>query len=479
MEKVHSRSFVLLIGVDDYSAFDPTHSKNLPGSVNDVEAWFRFCVRRGIPRENIRVLASPAPGADIAGLHALAEARTATKVHIQAGLAWLADELARPGSYGLITFSGHGAYAGTTAVVCPSDTDRAFVHTIPVDDLVRRFGANLTAVIDSCHADIHIDKLLIGGGAGARVSLALSAPPPVDSGVPPFKGFPLAARVFTATPPFGTAVQAEFEGRFQGAFSWALTSTLGQWAVGTADGAPYVTASCQTALDFSKQILAALVLPSMPQLHGKDVANLPFFGPNGATSSGPNGPRLSEQIPPDVKVHVTCITPDGQQTAESAVISVGAQPQLQSMRSYTEYWSLTADVLGALNAPSPGAQLVMKTESPIPWRSLGVPVANAVGGMFSMPIFVSWVGGAPHGQAFFSSFTDETGAPAFSGFVSQLVAPTRTTPWSGTVTWYLATRDPNANLALSKSGQTFTFGDAPALPAGYSWRTVQLAPAPV
>ena len=52
MEPRETKGYALLIGVDDYSAYDPTRSLDLPGSVNDVMRDLRLQgaalrVRRG------------------------------------------------------------------------------------------------------------------------------------------------------------------------------------------------------------------------------------------------------------------------------------------------------------------------------------------------------------------------------------------------------------------------------------------------
>lgn len=54
----HLRGGALLIGVEDYSRFDPTGRKDLPAGRNDVLAWWKVCRRLGYT--HLRVLASPA-----------------------------------------------------------------------------------------------------------------------------------------------------------------------------------------------------------------------------------------------------------------------------------------------------------------------------------------------------------------------------------------------------------------------------------
>ncbi|XXX72556.1 hypothetical protein WMF30_33395 [Sorangium sp. So ce134] len=50
----------LLIGVEDYRAYDPAGHKNLPAGRNDVLAYWKVCRRLGYKPENIVVLTSPA-----------------------------------------------------------------------------------------------------------------------------------------------------------------------------------------------------------------------------------------------------------------------------------------------------------------------------------------------------------------------------------------------------------------------------------
>src|ERR1700712_1745531 len=59
-----NEGYALLIGVDDYSAFDVSRDQtigthDLKGSRNDVRAFWKLCRLIGMKPANIRVLASP------------------------------------------------------------------------------------------------------------------------------------------------------------------------------------------------------------------------------------------------------------------------------------------------------------------------------------------------------------------------------------------------------------------------------------
>src|SRR5438105_721917 len=77
-----AHAFALLIGVDNYRAYEAHGASDLPGSVNDVIAWREVLLRRGFAPENIRVLASPTPE-EVADLgHATGGAAPATMENI-------------------------------------------------------------------------------------------------------------------------------------------------------------------------------------------------------------------------------------------------------------------------------------------------------------------------------------------------------------------------------------------------------------
>src|SRR5262245_18055009 len=123
-------SVALLIGIDDYSAYDS--GRNLPGSVNDAEAWWRVCRDLNVRPDRVRVLVSRAPDGDgresptndiFAGAESVAEA---TRENILEGARWLAANLKGGTIPGLLTYSGHGDSASTGDIaLCPSDVEKS------------------------------------------------------------------------------------------------------------------------------------------------------------------------------------------------------------------------------------------------------------------------------------------------------------------------------------------------------------------
>src|SRR3954469_8578964 len=107
MHPTTNLGYALLIGVNDYSAYDASQGKSkgtsdLPGSVNDARAWWTFCTAMGFLPENVRVLTSPGihgeklPGATE---HTMGEA---TERAILEGVKWLAEKLgSNPAAVGL------------------------------------------------------------------------------------------------------------------------------------------------------------------------------------------------------------------------------------------------------------------------------------------------------------------------------------------------------------------------------------------
>src|SRR5262249_47634670 len=126
----HDDGYALLIGIDDYSAFDrstgqPEGTSSLPGSVLDAHVFFRMCTELGMKRENIRVLASPQPDLALFPGATAASFGDASEKGIRDAIAWLADKLAG-GRAGLLTYSGHGAHTSAKGLLmCPSDTTGA------------------------------------------------------------------------------------------------------------------------------------------------------------------------------------------------------------------------------------------------------------------------------------------------------------------------------------------------------------------
>ncbi|MCB9743625.1 MAG: caspase family protein [Alphaproteobacteria bacterium] len=112
-----TRSFAVVVGVDDYRAFDPSGVSDLSGACADAEAMVEMLLGVGYPRENVRLLLARRRAATSAG---------ATRAEIMEALAWLASMLSQThSSCGFFGFAGHGAMQkGSEHVLCPQDTTR-------------------------------------------------------------------------------------------------------------------------------------------------------------------------------------------------------------------------------------------------------------------------------------------------------------------------------------------------------------------
>src|SRR4051812_41730390 len=103
---IQTKAYAVLIGVDDYSAYDPTNTHNLLGSVNDVRAFWDVCVASGFAPENIHVLTTPAlDPAEVGGLPQNFHAATRSEILAQRD-ALLARLRFDARAVGLLVFSG-------------------------------------------------------------------------------------------------------------------------------------------------------------------------------------------------------------------------------------------------------------------------------------------------------------------------------------------------------------------------------------
>src|SRR5580700_3439463 len=102
--------YAVLIGVDDYSAFDasralPRGTSSLAGSVNDVRVWWKQCRLLGLTPAQIRVVTSPPIAyTELEGARS-ENVAPATEAEIRSTLGWLAEKLGQPSQpSGLLTF---------------------------------------------------------------------------------------------------------------------------------------------------------------------------------------------------------------------------------------------------------------------------------------------------------------------------------------------------------------------------------------
>lgn len=118
----------LIVGVNDYSAFDTSLAQepgtsDLDAAVRDALSYAGLAVRGGMPRSQIRLLLAPRKAPSTEGLPADLDIRPATRAELLAGLRWLAEGLAADAeAVGLFAFAGCGATDGEELFLCGSDT---------------------------------------------------------------------------------------------------------------------------------------------------------------------------------------------------------------------------------------------------------------------------------------------------------------------------------------------------------------------
>lgn len=359
MNSLSGNGYALLIGVDDYAAYDrsegkPPGTSDLRGSLNDVRVWLATCLEIGIPRENIRVLSSPAPSvAELGG----AEGGPATAAAIREGVLWLAEKLkgaAQP--VGVLVFSGHGDLTKNDGlVICPSDVTASgddLVNDVSLSSMQKALGGlqNLTTVLDCCHS---------GGGmaVGSRKATSLRGLPwPSDPAAQPARPA-ISDRVFFAAQRGQSAYQAAFgSGQVYGAFTWAFMTVKSQWTT-VRDGATEVVTIWYGEMQKrALMLLEALSFGQVPELECADnVARLPLFNP-GEVARGiecevaPDAKRTGIQADPGWKgqyrIYTFTFTPDMGTPSVVAQMLVSPEPMTlntTAISANTEYWLPTSN----------------------------------------------------------------------------------------------------------------------------------------
>jgi len=352
----HDDGYALLIGIDDYRAFDrstgqPEGTSSLHGSVLDAHVLFRLCTQLGMKPENIRVVTSPPadptmfPGADPASFG------DASEEGIRAAVGWLADKLGG-GRAGLLTYSGHGAHlCNAGLLMCPSDTAGAgFEHAIPFEDLRALLGGaatNLTVVLDCCHGGAFAADprgrrpTTLGGDAVARGERR--------------DEMMIGARVLAACQPGEMTQQASFGGRWHGAFSWALGAVVDQWRAVDQGGNVRMDLSYGTLLEKARQLLAVLDFPGTPALYGPSgvewLAVLQVGRRSEGTCARPDGQRAGVQLDSGMRSYrvytLTASDGAGNRTQVASVLATGSYPPSSDYASNTEYYWISSDIPGA------------------------------------------------------------------------------------------------------------------------------------
>lgn len=223
-------AFALIIGVDDYTAYNPSGGSDLQGAVNDAAAWLKTAQALGIPAKQIRVLTSRAIPGQTGG---------ATRAEIVAGLEWIRDALKGPDhTKALICFSGHGAWDPEEgSLLCPSDVTqdgvrvggalsaKAMYAILDQRPQLDRHRNAITLFIDACDAG--------GGGEKKATGRGLPSPAGNRTGTPTFFNTLNTDLLLAASAPGAESFEVPTTDGVRGAFSFAANAVLARW--GTVD----------------------------------------------------------------------------------------------------------------------------------------------------------------------------------------------------------------------------------------------------
>lgn len=222
--------FAVIVGVNDYSAFDASAGKapgtsNLRGSVNDAGLYVRLARQLGVSDDNMRVLVAPADGAARPATFDGIPGGLPTQANIEAAFDWLIAQLqANPGTQAILTYSGHGDVEDERLVLCPSDMTQGADGQLQDAVHLENVGGKLdtvaktnliTVFLDCCHA-----------GDAEQGTRALRPESRTQSRIRMrSNGHPVLA----ACRPTALSSEISFGDTHFGAFSWAMTQVLGRW----------------------------------------------------------------------------------------------------------------------------------------------------------------------------------------------------------------------------------------------------------
>ena len=465
----------LLIGIDDYSAFDTSCGReigthDLPGSRNDARAFWRVCLRLGMKPENIRVLASP-PIAHTelegAGPENVAPA---TEVEILAKLGWLVDKLDQPSRpSGLFTYSGHGDVTTQQGLVlCPSDivheSERSIGHAISyakINAMIseRGVGDNLTMVLDTCHAGAPTESATPQRAARELSLLGRRASDIADeltgAGAPPQRDA-IGARVLAASRRDRVAYQAMLDGRYRGVFSWALTCAMEQWQVTEEGSHARLDVSYGRLVETAQRLVSALWFDQEPELRGPvgiaDVAVLKhgLVCRPGDTTERPNAVFKTAQLDPGFKDYLIYDILQGLVNRGKVLVTRTAGGGFAADR---EYWYLTSNI-------SMGSSLTLISGADEYWST-----PPSVGTLsFKTQRRAVWTSATPSGTLLLETVA---GTSQKYGINWQMALSHGS--WSGSITWWNS-----ATTDMFGPSQTNTL--SPGSPSAGTWYSFVTSP---
>lgn len=262
-------AFALLVGVGRYDAFDPTGAANLHGPPHDVQAWWRIARDLGIPPENIRVCADPAPVVDGLPGWSRATITGATRAELVDALGWLAARLdGVDGQKALLTWSSHGTRTPEGQVFCPSDltAEGTTLHnaltTTEVKALLGRRAprTRVTAFVDTCHnATGFTDDQIVGRALPwpHAAPAATHQPDAVGHGA-------FGDLVVSSSEPGTVSYEVPAVGVIRGGFSFTASNLIHRWGAADAAGGATAGLTYATLVKGTRVMLRGLAVPQSP-----------------------------------------------------------------------------------------------------------------------------------------------------------------------------------------------------------------------
>jgi hypothetical protein len=464
---LHSNGCALLIGINDYRAFDPSGNCDLKGGAHDTVAIARCCTVLGMDPVDIHILRDDIESSG--NPFTIEPKGKTTRAAIQAQLEWLREQL-DAGRKGLLWYSGHGAYTEKDGLLlCPSDTDTAFANTISFNGLKTLLGPNaaknLTVVLDCCHGGPRVDKL-------GRRSSTLGGDP-IEAGAA--FDLQIGAIVLAACAPGEQTQQSWFSALAHGAFTWALLSTANQWQAQQQGGNVRMDLDYATLMAKASELLHVLEFEGKPQLYGPPgvdvgkLAALQLGDAPEATSQYPDADRGGVELDPDMRYTLSL---GGGLTSTIATSPVSSRLTPLTNCLSTEYWTVNAAFLTAARNGT-GSPMTMRATSPSSSWPLPAPGASS---NFGMPTNAVWTKATmPTARVWQGTLSDGSiVALDFSG----LAAPKAGGIWSGSLTWYLVPGTQGLQaLIFGAAGDTLTLQYAAAsAPASSQWYTMEQSP---
>lgn len=405
----------LLVGVDDYTAYDTSignapGASDLRGALADVQSWYVIARRLGIPADQIEVRTSPVLSAADMPIDATGTSfGPATREAILDGVRALGARLGSGGlAQGLLTWSGHGAANDNGALLCPSDvTGPALAEAISYPALAEALDAvvpehSLTIVLDTCHAA----PSRFGGRLLPRATRYLGGPG--TSATPVVRN---RDRVLAATGAQGTSEEYHFQGVWHGAFTWAATTVLERWPDQEKEGASYIGIDYAELLARSAALLQGASFTQAPQWRGPaGDGTVPFGFPTSAAGapaeSGPTTGPLKELDPSDsLGIYViqnlggtavlgyvvaAAVTTNGWKAGNEYWIWQNAQAKfptsgwtLATFTGTLPGWAIPANAITFVNTSFSGTPGTVTPPQGGPWFALNVPPNATTTGWFN------------------------------------------------------------------------------------------------